>query len=199
MSECAVKARRTGVAAAPAIAVLAAFAVAPATALAQGAVSARDLQTRCIVNSIPNAEALTVSWTGECNSGRANGVGDVIAFSAGKLRYILRGQFRDGDLLRQENVRDCAANVCADDVPRSLLRLHEQAAMAGGATRPGSSAGVVVAVPPVTAPTNSARRWRGWWRTPSRSTSPTDVLRTSAAERPARTPAVPDPKDDPRS
>ena len=154
MSECAVKARRTGVAAAPVIAVLAAFAVAPATALAQGAVSARDLQTRCIVNSIPNAEALTVSWTGECNAGRANGVGDVIAFSAGKLRYILRGQFRDGDLLRQENVRDCAGNVCADDVPRSLLRLHEQAAVASAA----SPAGAVVAAPPVAAPTQSEVR-----------------------------------------
>lgn len=158
MSECAVKARRTGVAAAPAIAVLTAFAVAPAPALAQGAVSARDLQTRCIVNSIPNAEALTVSWTGECNAGRANGVGDVIAFSAGKLRYILRGQFRDGDLLRQENVRDCAGNVCADDVPRSLLRLHEQAAVASAASPPASSAGAVVAAPPVAAPTQSEVR-----------------------------------------
>lgn len=97
---------------------------------AQGAVSARDLQTNCLISSIPNAERLTISWTGECARGSANGVGNVIAFSAGKLRYILRGQFRAGLLERQDQVQDCAGNACVDDVPPSMLRLHEQAAAA---------------------------------------------------------------------
>ena len=59
---------------------------------AQGAVAAFDLQTGCLVGSIPNAQRLSISWTGECVSGSANGVGDVIAFSNGALRYILRGE-----------------------------------------------------------------------------------------------------------
>ncbi len=130
-------------AAVPTVIVLAALLALPEPVSAQGAVTASDLQTRCAVNSIPNAESLTISWTGECSGGRANGVGDVIAFSAGKLRYILRGQFRNGDLLRQDNVRDCAGDACADDVPRSLLRLHEQAA---------ASAANVVPAPPAAAP-----------------------------------------------
>lgn len=100
----------------------------PGAVAAQGAVSARDLQTKCQLSSLPNAESLSVSWTGECSSGLANGVGDVFAFSAGRLRYILRGQFRAGQLERQDQVRDCSASACADDVPPSLLRLHEQAA-----------------------------------------------------------------------
>lgn len=157
MIECAVNACRMTVAATPLVFALAVFVAAPGAAIAQGAVSARDLQTRCVVNSIPNATALTVSWTGECNNGRASGVGDVIAFSAGKLRYILRGQFRDGDLIKQENVRDCAGNVCADDVPRSLLRLHEQVAAAGPAVPATASAGVGTA-PPAVAPTPTAVR-----------------------------------------
>lgn len=156
MSKCAVKARRAGVAATPVVVALAAFALAPAPALSQGAVSARDLQTHCVVNSIPNADALTVSWTGECSNGLANGFGDVIAFSAGKLRYILRGQFRNGDLQRQENVRDCAGNVCADDVPRSLLRLHEHAAAA--ASPPASPVSGTAAVAPAAVPTQSEVR-----------------------------------------
>ena len=111
------------------------------TASAQGAVSARDPQSHCLLNSLPNAERLTVSWTGDCIGGLANGVGDVIAFSGGQLRYILRGQFRAGDLIRQDNVRDCAgasAKACRDDVPPSLLRLHEQAA-AGAAVSPSGN------------------------------------------------------------
>ena len=99
----------------------------PATVVAQGAVAAFDLQTGCLVGSIPNAQRLSVTWTGACLSGSANGVGEVIAFSNGRLRYILRGDFRGGQLRTQENVRDCGTANCADDVPVSLVRLHEQA------------------------------------------------------------------------
>ena len=99
----------------------------PATVVAQGAIAAFDLQTGCLVGSIPNAQRLSVTWTGACLSGSANGVGEVIAFSNGRLRYILRGDFRGGQLRTQENVRDCGTANCADDVPVSLVRLHEQA------------------------------------------------------------------------
>lgn len=115
----------------------------PFSVAAQGGVSARDLQTKCLVSSLPNAEQLTISWTGECSNGLANGVGNVIAFSGGKLRYILRGQFRSGQLERQELVRDCAADACADDVPPSIVRLHEQAATT-------SSAAAAAPFPPAT-------------------------------------------------
>lgn len=89
------------------------------------AASARDVQSGCVVNAIPATSAMSVTWTGECVAGRASGVGDVIAFSAGKLYYILRGQFRDGELQRQVSLRRCADAPCADDVPRSVMRLHE--------------------------------------------------------------------------
>lgn len=97
----------------------------PTTISAQGAVSALDINSRCLITSIPNAEKLSISWTGECSAGVASGVGDVIAFSSGSLRYILRGLFRGGKLERQDNFRDCAAGACANDVPSSVIRQHE--------------------------------------------------------------------------
>ncbi len=111
---------------------------------AQGAVAAFDLKSGCLVGSIPNAQRLSISWTGECISGSANGVGDVIAFSNGSLRYILRGEFRAGQLRRQDNVRDCATANCTDDVPATLLRLHEQSAakLAASPPAPVSAPGV---------------------------------------------------------
>ena len=111
-----------------------------ATVAAQGAVAAFDLQTGCLVGSIPNAERLSVTWTGGCSSGSANGVGDVIAFSNGRLRYILRAEFRSGQLRTQENLRDCGAANCLDDVPVSLVRLHEQAAAKLASSAPPSLA-----------------------------------------------------------
>ena len=117
-----------------------------APANGQGAVAAFDIQTGCVVGSIPNAQRLSVSWTGDCVSGSANGVGDVIAFSNGALRYILRGEFRAGQLRRQDNVRDCGVANCTDDVPLTLMRLHEQAAARTAASAP----------PPVSAPTAGA-------------------------------------------
>lgn len=112
----------------------------PLPALAQGAVSALDINSRCLITSIPNAEKLSVSWTGECVAGLASGLGDVIAFSNGKLRYILRGQFRRGQLERQEQVRDCAGGVCLDDVSPKLIRQHEQAALAASISTPTAAA-----------------------------------------------------------
>ncbi len=120
----------------------------PATVTGQGAVAAFDLQTGCLVGSIPNAQRLSVTWTGACSSGSANGVGDVIAFSSGQLRYILRGEFRGGQLRSQESVRDCGVANCLDDVPVSLARLHEQAA-----AKLASSAPPPVAVPGASAAT----------------------------------------------
>ena len=122
---------------------------------AQGAVAAFDVQTGCLVGSIPNAQRLSVSWTGECASSAANGVGDVIAFSNGVLRYILRGEFRAGQLRRQDNIRDCATTQCADDVPASILRLHEQSAAKLAASPPApvsAPAAGVAPLPPVSIP-----------------------------------------------
>ena len=107
---------------------------------AQGAVSALDINSRCLITSIPNAEKLSVSWTGGCVAGLASGVGDVIAFSNGKLRYILRGQFKSGHLEQQENVRDCAGGACANDVPPNLIRQHEEAALAESVNAPVAAA-----------------------------------------------------------
>lgn len=108
----------------------------PLPAAAQGAVSALDINTHCLITSIPNAEKLSVSWTGACVAGLASGVGDVIAFSSGNLRYILRGEFKGGRLERQEQVRDCVGGACANDVSPNLVRQHEQAALSAPGTSP---------------------------------------------------------------
>ena len=112
----------------------------PLPAAAQGAVSGLDLNTRCLITSIPNAEKLSVSWTGACVSGQASGVGDVIAFSNGTLRYILRGEFRGGRLERQDQVRDCAGGACLNDVSPNLIRQHEQAALAASVNTQAAAA-----------------------------------------------------------
>ncbi len=110
---------------------------------AQGAVAAFDLQTGCLIGSIPDAPKLTVSWTGECVGGGANGQGNVIAFSGGRLRYVLSAEFRAGQLRVQGSLRDCtaAAASCAD-VPVLIARQHEEAAAKKAASAP----------PPVAAP-----------------------------------------------
>lgn len=115
----------------------------PLPAAAQGAVSALDLNTRCLITSIPNAEKLSVSWTGACVAGLASGVGDVIAFSNGALRYILRGTFKGGRLEAQELVRDCAGGTCSNDVSPNLIRQHEQAAQAASVSAPVAAAPTV--------------------------------------------------------
>ena len=111
---------------------------------AQGAVTLLDLQSSCLIGSVPNAERLTVTWTGQCPNNAANGVGDLIAFSNGRLRYILRGEFKAGQLLRQDSLRDCTvastSGSCADDVPVSLVRVHEQAAARSAAPVPAPTA-----------------------------------------------------------
>ena len=143
----------------------------PTTVAAQGAVAAFDLQTGCLVGSIPNAQRLSVTWTGACSSGSANGVGDVIAFSNGRLRYILRGDFRGGQLRTQDNVRDCGTANCLDDVPVSLVRLHEQAAAKLASSAP----------PPVAAPGLPAT-------TAAAPTATTPISTSSAAPREIRAP-----------
>lgn len=89
---------------------------------------ARDLKSQCRLLGVPAVEQMTVSWSGECVEGGADGVGDLFAFANGRLAYILRGQFRSGRLVRQDRLRACESGGCADDAPPSLLRAHEQAA-----------------------------------------------------------------------
>ena len=120
----------------------------PLLAGAQSTVSALDLNSRCLIAPIPNAEKLSISWTGACVSGLASGVGDVIAFSNGSLRYILRGDFKAGRLERQEQMRDCAGGACANDISPNLMRQHQQAALSSSVTAP-SAASAAVATPPV--------------------------------------------------
>jgi hypothetical protein len=100
-----------------------------AVCVAQNLSTARDTQTNCALSELPATERLSVTWRGDCQAGLANGVGDVFAFSGGKIHYILRGQFISGRLTRQDSLRDCAADVCADDLPPSLSRLHQQLAL----------------------------------------------------------------------
>jgi hypothetical protein len=119
---------------------------------AQDTVSARDLQSNCTLSGLPSAARLTVSWRGDCQAGAASGVGDVFAFSAGKPHYILRAQFRDGRLERREALRDCAQTPCADDIPPSLYRLHEQADTKATSVSPSTAPVASVATaPPVIA------------------------------------------------
>jgi len=94
-------------------------------ALAQTTTAARDIQSFCMVLDIPVLARLTVSWTGDCVDGKATGFGNVIAFSSGELRYILRGQFTDGRLTRQDQLRFCAGDTCNDQVAAAVLREHQ--------------------------------------------------------------------------
>ena len=124
-----------------------ALSLSPFPVAAQGAVSGLDLNTRCLITSIPNAEKLSVTWTGGCVAGLASGVGDVIAFSNGALRYILRGQFKGGRLEQQEKVRDCANGACLNDVSPNLIRQHEEAARAASVNNPIAAASTGGAAP----------------------------------------------------
>lgn len=118
---------------------------------AQGAVAAFDLQTGCLIGSIPDAPKLSVTWTGECVGGAANGQGNVIAFSAGRLRYVLNGEFRAGQLRAQASLRDCEAAPasCADAIPALLARQHEDAAARKAASAPPPVAAPIVAAAPI--------------------------------------------------
>jgi len=93
--------------------------------MAQTTAAARDIQSFCSVSDIPVLARLTVSWTGDCVDGKATGVGNVIAFSGGELRYILRGQFTDGRLTRQDQLRSCTGDGCNDQVATVVLREHQ--------------------------------------------------------------------------
>lgn len=86
--------------------------------------AARDLQTSCLVSGIPALEDISLTWTGDCSGDLASGVGNVVAFSRGQLRYILRGQFVDGRLVRQDQLRQCEGEQCSDQVAAAILRAH---------------------------------------------------------------------------
>ncbi len=123
---------------------IAPLALLSAMCAAQDSSVVRDAQTNCVLSGLPSAERLSVTWRGDCQAGLASGVGDVFAFSGGKIHYILRGQFRGGRLERQDSQRDCAVDTCTDDLPPSLSKLHQQLAV--------QPAVVIAAVAPVTAP-----------------------------------------------
>lgn len=138
------------------------------SATAQTTATARDIQSFCLVSDIPALAQLSVTWTGECVTGKAAGVGNVIAFSQGELRYILRGQFTEGRLTRQDQLRSCASENCGDQVAPGVVREHaqmfrqNQPAVATPAPRPVPAAAPVVvaaaAVPaPAAAPLENAR------------------------------------------
>jgi hypothetical protein len=120
-----------------------AIAASSATALAQ-TTSAKDLRTQCILDGIPALPAISATWTGTCVEGRAAGFGEIYGFSAGQIRYILRGHFNAGRLDQQDELRDCSKANCADDVARSVLQLHEKHA-AQTAASPAASASPAVA------------------------------------------------------
>ena len=110
--------------------------------LAQNITVAQDIRSNCEVSNIPSLEQLSVTWTGDCAAGKAIGVGNVLAFGAGKLRYILRGQFANGQLTRQDQMRDCSGDRCNDEVAPGVLREH-----ADRFQRQISAAAPVVAAP----------------------------------------------------
>jgi len=93
-------------------------------AMAQTKTSAKDIQNSCEVAEIPAIAQLTVTWTGECADGKATGVGNVLAFGAGELRYLLRGLFVEGRLNRIDDIQDCSAGACVDKVAPAILRQH---------------------------------------------------------------------------
>jgi hypothetical protein len=101
------------------------LAVAAARAQTQTKATAEDIQNLCVVADIPAIDQLTVSWTGDCVEGKAAGVGDVLAFSAGELRYILRGLFAAGRLTRLDDIQDCSSDRCVEKVAPALLRQHD--------------------------------------------------------------------------
>lgn len=90
------------------------------------AAEARDIKSGCQLSDLPALDPLTVSWSGECSQGRAQGVGSVYAFSGGELRYILRARFADGRLVRTEQLEDCrtAGVDCQSQVAPAVMQLH---------------------------------------------------------------------------
>jgi hypothetical protein len=91
---------------------------------AQEQSSARDIHTSCLVTNLPPLDLLSVTWSGDCLGGQASGVGNLFAFSRGELRYLLRGLFVEGRLSRRDQLQQCAADLCADQVAVSLVRAH---------------------------------------------------------------------------
>ena len=153
------------------------------TASAQTTTAAKDLQNACLVSDIPTIGQISVSWTGECVDSKASGVGDLLGFGAGKLRYILRGSFVGGRLTRIDDIRDCSAGDCDDRVAPSILRQHA----AWYASSPASAQAVAAAVAPVPAPAPAPARPGASTPSPLNSTSsisspvvPTVVATTSA-------------------
>lgn len=116
-------------------------------AAAQDVGSARDLQNACLVSNIPALDQLSLTWTGDCVDGKASGVGTVLAFSRGELRYILRGKFTEGRLTRRDQMRSCVEEACTDQVAAAVLRAH---AALRQTTKASDQPTVAVAVTPAT-------------------------------------------------
>lgn len=99
-------------------------ALAPGLVDAQTKASAQDIQSQCQVADIPAIDQLSISWTGDCVDGKATGVGNVLGFGAGELRYILRGAFTAGRLTRLDDIQDCSSGRCDDKVASAVQRQH---------------------------------------------------------------------------
>ncbi|MCS6996893.1 MAG: hypothetical protein NZ533_08085 [Casimicrobiaceae bacterium] len=112
-----------------------------------------ELRHGCRVSGIPAAPRLTVSWVGGCREGRAEGLGELFAFVDGRPHYILRGEFLQGRLVRQESLRDCSLEACVELVAPAMLAQHLREAerlrlAARSASPPGPGAGGTPSTPP---------------------------------------------------
>jgi len=117
-----------------------------------------ELRAGCRLSGLPLRPALSVSWIGACRDGSADGAGEVFGFVAGRPVFILRGEFANGMLLRQDNLRDCTVESCVDDIPPAMLSRHlreaeaERFASGGGAAPAAAPTPLPAAAAAVTAP-----------------------------------------------
>ncbi len=121
--------------------------VASSTAARAQSTSTKDLRTQCTLDGLPALPVMSATWTGTCVEGKAAGFGEIYGFSAGQVRYILRGHFNVGRLDQQDELRDCAKVNCADDIPRSVLLLHEKHAVANPVASTLAAPSAVVVAP----------------------------------------------------
>ncbi len=146
-----------------------------------------ELRAGCRLSGLPLRPALSVSWIGACRDGNAEGAGEVFGFVAGRPVFILRGEFAGGMLLRQDALRDCTVESCADDIPPAMLSRHLRE------TEAERAAAAAAAAPAVAAPTPlpSAAAATAAPGSPPLQTGQLPVQPAVAAVVPPATPAAP--------
>ena len=92
------------------------------TAHAQLPGAAVDGKTGCALSGLPSLDQLSVAWTGACVDAKASGSGDVFGFSHGEIRYVLSGQFVDGQLRQQTALVLCPSDSCTQKMSHLLAR-----------------------------------------------------------------------------